>query len=406
MQRFRDSLQYRYGNVVRGWFEISHHESSVTFEQFSAGVKANGWLGEPLVLWRDMGKTHTESVVVTLEDFWPEASAQLRNLRAWMINTYGTLNKAWVQMLRHGHDPSHRASLGGLESQMDKYRFITLLETLQFPGQAGAVYNIIDYEHVGYITLRDLEVITQDPVLGGHIDVLRAGGLMQAMKLPIDKKEKAEASGAKKTAPATRAAGVKTTRWTVEGFRPVLEQKYGNLVRAWNTYGAMAKESMPFQKVADAMVADGFKGHAEPHGELYKALNCHKTGGQVWLEAFAPATYEALQGWLRFLIKQCGNLPAAWDSISTGGKFKTMGKYQFCEAMEGMNFEGNAAAIFGWLDVNKSGQLTKECLKAMPHIGEHHVGDHLTKAHEPHWHTHHRHAHSPFDIGERREAQR
>merc|ERR1711881_23041 len=85
LQKFYDILEARHGNVVRGWYEITQHHSTATYEAFANGVRNNGWTGEPLQLWREMlGSANTDGIVISLTDFHPQAAATLKLLRGWM----------------------------------------------------------------------------------------------------------------------------------------------------------------------------------------------------------------------------------------------------------------------------------------------------------------------------------
>ncbi|MBU38368.1 MAG: hypothetical protein CMA59_02450, partial [Euryarchaeota archaeon] len=170
LQKFYDILEARHGNVVRGWYEITQHHSTATYEVFANGVRNNGWTGEPLQLWREMlGSANTDGIVISLTDFHPQAAATLKLLRGWMVDRYGTVPKAWVQMLKSVPKtaPEYRSD-GDISSMkgasISMYRFIDVLDHLGFPGNSRMAYKMVDYEGHGYVTLNELDATTQDPV--------------------------------------------------------------------------------------------------------------------------------------------------------------------------------------------------------------------------------------------------
>ena len=52
LDRYHEMLVKRFGNLVRGWYEITNDQSTATYETFATGVRRTGWTGEPLQLSR------------------------------------------------------------------------------------------------------------------------------------------------------------------------------------------------------------------------------------------------------------------------------------------------------------------------------------------------------------------
>jgi len=257
------------------------------------------------------------------------------------------------------------------------YRFIDMLDHFGYPGDARLVYKYLDYENHGHITLKELDTVTQDPVFREH-----AGDHShQRVEAHHDKPKTAVedwgklGSPTKKPLPGTRSAeATAQNRRTLQGFRHILEQKYGNLVRAWKALGAHPRDHMKYDHFTEGLQRDGFRGRTERHGDLWHELRGFQYEmyhHEVTLEMFAPETWKTLTEFVLFLEKKYGDLTHAWGEICEGftdkhGRGKKVGKYTFCSALERMGYEGNSHVIFGWLDVDQNNHLTAEWIQHMP----------------------------------------
>jgi len=230
-------------------------------------------------------------------------------------------------------------------------------------------YKMVDYEGHGYVTLKELDATTQDPVFRVHAGDHTQEAIEGSMK---KKPEVDYGFGRKQELPATRSAeALAGNRRTLGGFCHTLEQKYGNLVRAWRFLGAAAGDQLTWEQFVDGLKREGFRGHVDRHGDLWHEMKM-KAEGKVTLREFAPQTWEELQRFLSFLETSSAGLEAAWATICGGkdskGMDKTVGKYLFCQALEKMGFTGNSGAIFGWLDIENKGKLDSTWIELMPRV--------------------------------------
>jgi Ca2+-binding EF-hand superfamily protein len=352
MNELHRVLENRYGNITNGFFTISDSRLAITFEDFARGLKIIGFHCDPSRMWKvlDMGARHGQELL-TLTQFHPKAAAMMNHFRRWLIQQFGDMKKAWAAILK-------KLEISGNEfTKISKYRFISVIESLGFPGDCEFVYQCLDYEDAGSVTYEELDWMTKDPILAHREETTQH-----------------KPSGGKKQ-PRQRMSRRKTFDSNVDfnQFRSVLEQKYGNLIRCWYKWGKAAgndhtTETMHWNEFATRMIEEGFQEKLEPNGMTWDALNVGKRANMVHIEEFAPATTETLTEWMKFLVTRFGSLKIAWKQIVAKVGGEPVGKYQFCAAMEAFGFEGNSPAVFGILDVDSVGRIASDWVKSMPHF--------------------------------------
>jgi hypothetical protein len=349
VQKLHTLLEERYGNIVNGFFVISDSRLAITFEEFAKGLKKIGFSSEPSKLWQllELGGRYGNDLL-TLTQFHPKAIAIMNHFRRWMIAQFGDVKKAWAAILK-------KLEISGNEfTKITKYRFITAIETLEFPGDCEFVYSCLDFEDAGFVTFEEVDWMTKDPILAHREESNMRKGGGKKMRKQVSRQKNLESNV------------------DFNQFRTMLEQKYGNLIRCWYKWSLSGgddttHEVMTWDDFKQHMEEEGFQEKLVPHSSTWDILNCGKHGGVVHVEEFAPATITTLFDWMKFLQSKFGSLQIAWKYIVSKVGGEPIGKYQFCSTMEAFGFEGNSPAIFGILDVDSAGRIGSDFIRKMPH---------------------------------------
>jgi hypothetical protein len=284
--------------------------------------------------------------LLTLNQFHPKAAAVMLHFRRWLIQQFGDVKRGWVAIL-------NQLEMNGDEStKVAKYRFITGIEQLHFPGDCEFVYSCLDYEGAGYVTFHELDWLTKDPLLA-------------------HRQETAANSSPKKKSPRKLITRQKTDDSKVDfnQFRSHLEQKYGNLLRCWYRWCIVNGDAgnsavMTWDDFAARMKEEGYLEKLIPKSETWSILKCGKHGGAVSVTEFAPATCATLSEFLTFLEK-FGTVQIGWKQV-VQQYGEPIGKFQFCLQMEALGFDGNSPAVFGILDVELKSKITQDWMHVLP----------------------------------------
>jgi Ca2+-binding EF-hand superfamily protein len=113
--------------------------------EFCNSVRAFGYAGNLKSLWKELDADGEG--FVSLAEFCPDIAELMQNFYACLKGKHeGSLVKAWAQSM----DPDK-------SGKCNKDEFLAAMEKVGFTGDANRVYNLLDFDHSGHITLEELD---------------------------------------------------------------------------------------------------------------------------------------------------------------------------------------------------------------------------------------------------------
>jgi len=273
----------------------------------------------------------------------------------------GSLVKAWKQSL-------DRDKSGSIK----KEELVEAMKALEWDGDAGRVYDLLDYDHGGSVTLEEIDekaaaaMARGDDLLGLDVEV-DLGGKSKAdlsfeeRNMTENQRRNAAAGKAKREAveaEAARAAAADVGAHNFEEWKGVLTRKYGNLLRAWKVgLDSDGSNKLSFVEFCQSARAEGFAGNLKA---LWKEMG-GADDGFVTLEEFAPQIAELMTSFKSFLKeKHEGSLVKAWKQSLDLDKSGSIKKEELVEAMAKLGWQGDAARVYKLLDFDHGGSITLE----------------------------------------------
>merc|ERR1719174_2101957 len=170
-EEFKNNLARTYGNLLKAWKNLdTDGGGSLSFVEFCKSAREHGYAGNLKELWKHFDAD--DEGFIQFDEFCPEIAKLLTSFKQHLKDKHeGSLVRAWKRSL--DSDKS---------GQLTKEELIAAMKTLEWDGNAGRVYDLYDYDHVGFVTL---EVIDEkaygamqrgDDLLGLDVEEPTSGG--------------------------------------------------------------------------------------------------------------------------------------------------------------------------------------------------------------------------------------
>jgi len=281
LEELKRRLIREHGTLVRAWqkeLQPEDAEEVVTFEAFQGLFQAKGINGEAQAAWDAIERESDSSL--TLLEFDPDVDADLHELRARMVERYGTMVNAFDEL---DEDESY---------ELDQKGFLNLCYECQFRRNERRLFAYLSSEQGQRVRLDAID-----------------GEAVEAVKLKREKDAEAKDPEADGTELATRSSRAGTTAPVAgagdaaRAFREQLQRKFGSMIRAWRMIDWMGKVALTKQEFLKALPAVGYAGNA---ANLWSSLGVQE-GGLVSLRHLDPQVFMLLVG-LRNGCEQRGGL--------------------------------------------------------------------------------------------------
>ena len=161
---FQSMLKIKYGNIFRAWKEGLDTDGSgkLSFGEFCTAVRKIGYCGSVQLLWDALSREE-EGVVgkfIELQDIAPEEGKLMESFRSALLELHGgSYIRAWKETLdtnKSGHVSCEQIQ--------------EVMRSINFPQprkDAKKIFEFLDYDHSGFLTLEELDPYAYECVLRG-----------------------------------------------------------------------------------------------------------------------------------------------------------------------------------------------------------------------------------------------
>lgn len=339
---FRSLLTAKTGGVVAGWLALAGMDDRMGYQEFATVSRKLGFQGDTKAAWKELDKDGKG--VVTLAEWAPEAAALILGCKELLRSKYGNVLKGWIAAI----DVEKSISVG-------KEKFVAALNKLGFQGNAGRLFDILDVNGSGTVSLDELDPDAQDAMLRGDHD-LEFDAEDDPTLSANARRAKAESRRQRKRIERSRASELRKNMGATNllELRSQLVRTYGNVLCAWDALGGLRGKGMGAKEFMRAARAVG--GYINEPKPLFADMGL-KEGSIVYLEHLAPEAGKLLNSFIEWILDKCGSMHLAWAALDTE-KVTFVSKAKFVARCETMGYAGDAAKVFATLDVNGSGTLT------------------------------------------------
>merc|ERR1719201_1937949 len=145
-EEFKANLQRTYGNLLKAWKALDKDGGgSLSFVEFCKSARDHGYAGNLKELWKHFDAD--DEGFIQFDEFCPEIAKLLTSFKQHLRDKHeGSLVKAWKQSLDTDRS-----------GQLTKEELIAAMKKLEWDGNAGRVYDLYDYDHLGFVTLEVID---------------------------------------------------------------------------------------------------------------------------------------------------------------------------------------------------------------------------------------------------------
>mmetsp|Transcript_63268 Transcript_63268/g.119768 ORF Transcript_63268/g.119768 Transcript_63268/m.119768 type:complete len:1137 (+) Transcript_63268:82-3492(+) len=305
LRKLLETLERKYGSTVRAWMAVLDPKGrgKLTKKEFFIGCAAAGFIGNPKLVWEELGKK-TDTATVKFKDLEPDAAEDLRNFKQLATDKFGTLHDALEKFNSSKSKQNPKVALP---------EFSKLCNKLKVSSSADRLFSLLDVPGRNLISAKSIDWLNETKEASE--DKMYAN-LLQNTKAEKSKKWKAklEAQLPPEMAKSVKEQDIKIRvgkekrekRKDLEEQRTTLlktlsSPDFGGVTRGWKLaldpeeeealdYGAFST-GLQRLKLLEANPTDEAHERAEV---LFKALDKQDTGTITLAELDDNATYGAL----------------------------------------------------------------------------------------------------------------
>eukprot|EP00445_Apocalathium_hangoei_P077311 CAMPEP_0204191908 /NCGR_PEP_ID=MMETSP0361-20130328/60441_1 /ASSEMBLY_ACC=CAM_ASM_000343 /TAXON_ID=268821 /ORGANISM="Scrippsiella Hangoei, Strain SHTV-5" /LENGTH=742 /DNA_ID=CAMNT_0051152923 /DNA_START=20 /DNA_END=2245 /DNA_ORIENTATION=+ len=311
IQAFTALLRRKYGNLFRAWRKLLDPEGTmvVTRRKFFTACRELAWSGDINTLWHALDAD--ESGSASLEELASMEARVLGLFKRWMNDKYGNAKTSMRSLNTiKGAKTSKSASL-------NKDQWIEACSLAGFTGDAGRVFDLMDWECDGKVTMTELQCLDNWP-------------------------SPAEWLLAK---PNERAAC---------NFKDCMHKKYKHFVKAWcvgiDPIGAGKASWDDFKRAA---LKIHFK---EDLPGCWAAMDSDGSGA-ITLREIDPVAASELARFRCFAHDEFGSVLLAFEALDKDGS-GSLTLREFMRGLNGHGFKGDILRLYSSMDFDESGRLS------------------------------------------------
>merc|ERR1719421_582537 len=363
----QQALINKYGNILRAWKEGLDLDGGgkVSKMEFVKAMQKIGYKGSIKELWAQMD--HDRSGFITLKEVAPTEAKMLDDFIKKCKDCFGgSMLTAWRRLLY----PMNRG-------QIYRPEFSKICEVLNYTHDWAQLYDYLDYDRSGFITLAEIDQEAYEALLRGddEFDVALDVPKTKNMKtLDFFERQRSQTTDRRRQAigrkerrrveriiKERREANVGASN--LDGFQKALVRKHGNIMRAW-------KESMDVAGIGKLCFAEfcksarneGFNGNINT---LWKQLDMDNSGF-ISLDEIAPVQGKMMIEFKRRLkAAHGGSMARAWKESLDITKAGRVSKEHFIDVCIELGIpHKEAKKVFEWVDYDYSGFITLDEIDA------------------------------------------
>jgi len=321
LQDFLAFMCRRFGNPVRGWFQLDPQENMrIGEKQFVRGCEDICFRGNVAALWWFLNSDKTGSISLLSID--PRSATLLAGFKVFIQERFAGSVETLVEFL----DESRSNRLG-------RPHFVSKLRELGFKGSASRLFDLLDRLGLGYVSPSDF-------------------GFLQKWNPPPYLFSAADHEG-------------------LQRLKGALQEREGSLLRAWRK--ALDKDGsmrISFEEftAACAELSRGKRGKLNglPANEaevcaVWRAMD-EDCSGWIALREFDPVSFEALAEFKRWAVRAYGGAVRAFRHLdsSTGASGCKLGEGDFRKCKRGPDgCKADLDFLFDGLDIHNAWVLTE-----------------------------------------------
>lgn len=311
LQAFRSFLKRKYGCLFRAWRLVLDRDGImvVSRKKFFQAFRELGWSGDINGLWHALDAD--ESGSSSLEELACSAARALGLFKRWSQAKFGG-SKATMRALNtiHGSKTSKAGTL-------NKEQWKIACQTAGFEGDAGRLFDLLDWERNGRITVQELSCLDK---WSSPAEYLLAD-------------------------PNYRAA---------QRFRDALQKKYKHFVKAWcngvDQSGVGKVTWLDFKRSAEKChFKDDVAG-------AWVALD-EDGSGSITLKEIDPEAAGSLANFRCWAHDEFGSVYLAFEALDKDGS-GTLRLREFIRGLQSHGFKGDPVTLFHSLDFDDSAELS------------------------------------------------
>jgi len=275
--QFKRQLVAKYGSLYQAWrYGLDRSgDGKLCFQEFCMACRDNDFRGSLLALWNELDDDG--SGVVSLGEFDPRAHDELEGMRAFLIERYGNMLKAWKEGL--DVDGNFR---------VDEHEWMERLKEMGFDGDAAYLFHLLKPRARHYLTLEDFDHHATLAQFRGDETMMTMEKLQhEPLKMTFDERQQAtfqlrwkkQLSKDKMARFRERDAALEAAdigAHDLQGFKRLLIRRFGSLYRAWRKgLDTSGDNKLSFIEFTDACRAIGYAGNLK---KLWKELDDDDSG--------------------------------------------------------------------------------------------------------------------------------
>ena len=325
-------LSRRFRTLVAAWRQglDADADGRLLFHEFCNACKRLGYRGKLKTLWRALD---TNSVgYLTLGHIDKVADAGLDNFRSFLEDNFRTLDDAWERVF--DTDRSGRCN---------ESHFIASCKQLRYPGNALRIFRWLDVAGRRDLYLDDFDILG----LRRRSETLNPTAEQRVLERQAKDRAEAEAM--------------------LGRFKLFLNQKFGNLVRAWRTVLDPDRNGrVQFTDFCQACRQMGFQGNLKA---LWLSLDAADKG-DVCLDDLDPDAVTCLMDFTRLLRIFFNDLESCWFAILDPDASGRCSLEEFDRACRALGYIRDAKQLHRYLDIHNTGVVTVDEMEACPASGK------------------------------------
>ena len=323
-------LSRRFCTRVAFWrqgLEAKNADAKVMFPEFCKACKRLGYRGKLKTLWRALDTNNVG--YVTLGHIDKIADTGLDDFRSFLEDNFRTLDDAWERVF--DSDKSGRCH---------ESHFVASCKHLRYPGNALRVFRWLDVTGRRDLFVDDFDILG----LRRRSETLNSTNAKVAEQRVLERQ-------AKDHAEAEAMLG---------RFKLFLNQKFGNLVRAWRALDGSGSGRVQFTDFCQSCRQMGFQGNLKA---LWLSLD-NADKGDVCLDDLDPDAVTCILDFTRLLRIFFDDLDSCWLAVLDPDASGRCSLEEFERACKVLGYIRNAKQLHKYLDIHNTGVITIDEMEA------------------------------------------
>ncbi|CAE7576342.1 mug40, partial [Symbiodinium natans] len=319
LEDFHAFLTRKFRTLVAAWRQglDADADGRLRFPEFCNACKRLGYRGKLKTLWRALD---TSSVgYLTLRHIDKVADAGLDDFRSFLEDNFRTLDDAWERVF--DTDKSGRCN---------ESRFVTSCKELKYHGNALRVFKWLDVSGRRDLYIDDFDILG----LRRRSETLNPSAEQRVLERQAKDRAEAEAM--------------------LGRFKLFLNQKFGNLVRAWRHLDSDGNGRVQFTDFCQSCRHMGFQGNLKA---LWLSLDSSDKG-EVCLDNLDPDAVTCLLDFTRLLRVYFDDLDSCWLAVLDPDASGRCSLEEFERACRTLGYIRDAKQLHRYLDIHNTGVVT------------------------------------------------